>query len=85
LDGEYEILDVVEGIGNRSGMAGNFVLRLDDERTFKSNIKGSHSYLKELLSDRLTLICKMATIKYFNLTPRGVPRFPVAIAVRDYE
>lgn len=85
LDGEYEILDVVEGIGNRSGMAGNFVLRLDDERTFKSNIKGSHSYLKELLSDRLNLIGKMATIKYFNLTPRGVPRFPVAIAVRDYE
>ena len=26
-----------------------------------------------------------ATIKYFNLTPDGVPRFPYVVAIRDYE
>ena len=31
------------------------------------------------------LIGKEATIKYFNLTPDGVPRFPYVIAIRDYE
>ena len=30
-------------------------------------------------------IGKQATIKYFELTPDGIPRFPYAIAFRDYE
>jgi hypothetical protein len=41
--------------------------------------------LTKLLEIADTLIGKDATIKYFNLTPDGVPRFPYVIAIRDYE
>ena len=28
---------------------------------------------------------KMLTVRYQNLTDEGLPRFPVGVAVRDYE
>ena len=56
-----------------------------DGKEFNSNVKGSFSYLTKLLEIADTLIGKDATIKYFNLTPDGVPRFPYVIAIRDYE
>jgi hypothetical protein len=32
-------------------------------------------------NDRKNLIGKTATVKYFNLTPDGVPRFPYVIKI----
>ena len=61
------------------------IMKMADGRTFKSNIKGSFDYLKELLSDKKSLVGKKATVKYFCLTPDGIPRFPYVITVRDYE
>ena len=40
-------------------------------------------YLKELLSNKLDIEGKYATVKYFNLTPDGIPRFPYVIKIRD--
>lgn len=37
------------------------------------------------LNDKDSLISKLATVKFFNLTPGGVPRFPHVISIRDYE
>jgi ATP-dependent DNA ligase len=84
-DAEYKVLEVVEGIGNRSGTAGYMVLHMADSRTFKSNIKGDFPYLKKLLIDKKNLVGKLVTVKFFCLTPDGIPRFPYVIAVRDYE
>ena len=42
-------------------------------------------YLADLLKKGDSLIGSEATIKYFSLTPDGVPRFPYVIAIRDYE
>ena len=53
--------------------------------TFNSNIKGTFEYLAEILNNREKYINKEATIKFFELTPDGIPRFPYAIAFRDYE
>lgn len=41
-------------------------------------------YAKFLESPR-SFIGKKYTVKYQNLSPDGVPRFPVGVAVRDYE
>lgn len=84
-DSEFTIVDICEGVGNRSSTAGYMILKLDEMRKFKSNIKGTFSYLKELLDNKQALIGKQATVKYFCLTPDGVPRFPYVIAIRDYE
>jgi ATP-dependent DNA ligase len=80
-DEEYEIVEVIEGEGNRTGTVGKFRLKLDDQRTFDSNIKGDFNYLKDLLKNKDSLIGKKATVKYFNLTPAGVPRFPYVINI----
>ena len=57
----------------------------DDTRAFKTNIKGNYSYLRELWEDRLTIPGNDGTVKYFRLTPAGIPRFPYLIAIRNYE
>ena len=84
-DKEYEILEVGEGTGNRTGMAGFMVMKNDNGTTFKSNIKGSHSFLTELIKNKEMLIGQQATVQFFHLTPDGVPRFPYVTAIRNYE
>jgi ATP-dependent DNA ligase len=85
VDEEYTILGYDEGEGNRTGTVKHFKFKNKDGKDFKSNVKGSFEYLTELLERADDLIGKEATIKYFNLTPDGVPRFPYVIAIRDYE
>ena len=85
-DAEYRVLDIEVGNGNRSGTAKHLVCYCDKtKQSFNSNIKGSFDYLKEIYDNRTEYIGKQATIKYFQLTPDGIPRFPYAIAFRDYE
>jgi DNA ligase-1 len=81
-DGEYLIVEICEGNGNKSGMAGYAVLQRPDGKTFRSNIKGTHSFLKELLKDAESLRGTYATCTYFNLTPDGIPRFPYVTRLR---
>lgn len=83
-DAEFEIVDILEGVGNRSKMMGKVVLKIGD-KTFGANAKGDHAYYKELLDNKQDYIGKMATVKYQNLTPDGIPRFGIMIAIRDYE
>jgi DNA ligase-1 len=80
VDAEYTVLDYGEGEGDRTGTLGFICCKTADGTAFRSNIKGSHPYLRRLWKDRDTLVGKSATIKFFNLTPAGVPRFPFAIA-----
>lgn len=75
-DAEFRILDIVEGVGNRSGMAGYAVLALPDGRTFKANCMGTRETLRVLLEQKEASIGGWGTVRYFHLTPDGVPRFP---------
>lgn len=84
-DREYIILDVIEGEGNRSGGAGAMTFENEQGTRFNSNIKGSREYCAQLLREKDELIGKQATIKFFNLTPDNVPRFPFITSIRDYE
>ena len=81
VDDEFEITGVIEGEGNRTGAVGALMVKTKDGKPFKSNVKGDMSYLKELFMKRDSLIGKLATIKYFALTPDGIPRFPVTINI----
>ena len=86
MDAEYKVVDIDEGNGNRSGTAKHLVCYCEKtKQQFNSNIKGSFDYLKEIYDNRKEYIGKFATIKFFQLTPDGIPRFPYAIAFRDYE
>ena len=81
VDEEYIIKDIVEGEGNRTGTAGYFVFETKDGKTFKSNVKGTWEETEEMLKSRKKLIGKSATVKYFNITPDGIPRFPYVINI----
>lgn len=85
VDEEYEILGYDEGTGNREGTVKHFKFKNKEGKDFNSNVKGTFEYMAELLERGDELIGKQATVKYFNLTPDGVPRFPYVIAIRDYE
>jgi len=76
IDEEFTIKDICEGEGNRTGTAGYMVFETADGKPFKSNVKGTWEETAEILTNKKQLIGKQATIKYFNLTPDGIPRFP---------
>jgi len=85
MDKEYTILGYEEGKGNRTGTIKHFKFENEHGKEFNSNVKGSFEYLADLLEKADSLIGTDATVKFFNLTPDGVPRFPYVIAIRDYE
>ena len=85
VDDEFTILDIVEGEGNRTGTAGYMRFETADGKPFKSNVKGTFSEVTEMLKNKKKLIGKQATIKYFNLTPDGIPRFPYVINIDRFE
>lgn len=81
-DDEFVIHDIVEGDGNRSGMAGYLVVMSNSSEPslFRSNINGNREFLRNLLKNKADFIGKTATIKYFELSKeKGIPRFPTAI------
>ena len=56
------------------------------QKIFSQLLKfSSFDYLKEVLDNKEDYIGKQATIRYFQLTPDGIPRFPFAVGFRDYE
>lgn len=91
-DEEFKIIGYEEGTGGRTGTIGYFLMQHDKDpnQTFKSNIKGSHDYLREVWRDKDKYIGKSATVKYFNRTPKkedggDVPRFPFIIKINREE
>jgi DNA ligase-1 len=84
-DDEFEILDIFEGQGKLTGMVGQMLFESKSGKQFYSTVNGTQEYLTELWSQKDTLVGKLATVKYFELTIDGVPRFPKVISIRDYE
>lgn len=74
-DEEFECVSIEEGQGNWAGVAKRVICRLPDGRTFGAGIKGTRERAATLLHETH----KVVTIKFFQLTPDGIPRFPVAI------
>jgi len=85
IDEEYTIVGYEEGNGNLAGMIGALIFQTTQGDKFTASVNGGWDHLKELWSERDTLIGQEATIKYFNITPDGKPRFPKVTAIRNYE
>jgi ATP-dependent DNA ligase len=81
IDEEYTIVDVCEGEGNKTNMVGYMTFKTADGKPFKSNVKATFEESEEMFRNRKQLVGKQATIKYFNLTPDGIPRFPYVINI----
>jgi DNA ligase 1 len=85
-DDEFEIVGVEEGRGKLQGHVGAFVCRTTDGKEFLAKMSGDTGNLKKYFEDHSTWIGKQLSVQYQGLTgSNGVPRFPVGIAIRDYE
>jgi ATP-dependent DNA ligase len=80
---EYEIVDVKEGTGREKGAA-IWVCKVGDHQ-FSAKPEGTLEVRKKYLQEKERYIGKQLTVRYQNLTALGVPRFPVGVAIRDYE
>jgi DNA ligase-1 len=80
-DAEFECVAIEPGLGNWAGMAKRVTCRLPDGRLFGAGIKGTQERAKELLTETH----KVVTIRFFNYTPDGVPRFGVATVFHGEE
>lgn len=85
IDSEYTIVGYEEGNGNLAGMIGALVFQTEKGDRFTASVNGGWDHLTQLWLDRETLIGQQATVKYFNITPDGKPRFPKVTAIRNYE
>jgi DNA ligase-1 len=83
-DDDFVVVGVVEGIGKLKGRVGTLEFVAKNGKTFNAAVNGDHDYLAKLFREN-KLIGKTATVKYFQLTKDGVPRFGKTIAIRDYE
>jgi ATP-dependent DNA ligase len=84
VDHEFEITDVKEAVGSDAGSA-IIQCKTNDSVLFWVRPKGSLEYRTNLLKASTSLVGKTLTVRYQNLTDKGVPRFPVGVAIREYE
>ena len=63
-DAEWTILGSIEGKGNRAGTVGKLCFQTFDGKPFDSNVKGPHTWLRQLWNDRDRLVGKMVFWKF---------------------
>jgi DNA ligase 1 len=81
VDEEFTVLDVVEGVGNRAGVAGVMRFATVAGKSFAAAVMGTQADRAEYLKNKEKYIGTSVTVRYFALTPDGVPRFPVVSKV----
>ena len=84
-DDEFEIVDFKEGKGNDKNTVIFTCKTNEDSKFFEVRPRGTREERRKMFENGKSYIGKSLTVKYFELTDDGIPRFPVGIAVRDYE
>jgi DNA ligase-1 len=74
---EFQVISTEEGQGNWSGHIKRFIIKLGSGNICGAGVRGNQATMKALFESGDTP--DWATVRYFNLTPDGVPRFPVVI------
>ena len=101
FDCEFVIDEVCEGVGSHKGLGSHMYISLNTVSGMNANDmkkidqdlrqkaapgKGwDHDMLEKLFKNRESLIGKVVTVEYFELTDKGRLRFPKFKAIRDYE
>lgn len=82
-DAEFRIIRIEEGRGKLAGH-GIFVCLADDGVTeFAAKMKGETAKLKEFYEHPEKYIDQLLTVKFQGMTKYGVPRFPVALRLKE--
>lgn len=81
---EFRITGANEAIGRDKGTV-IWICELSNGETFNVRPKGTFEARKRWFDNRSKYMGKFLTVQYQNLSPGGVPRFPVGLSIRDYE
>lgn len=84
FDDEYEIVGAEQGQGNAIGTV-IWICKNEEGRTFRVRPVGTREVRKKMYTQREQYFGKKLTVKFQELTPDKIPRFPVGLAIRDYE
>ena len=84
LDGEYPIVGFTQGTGGETGCV-IWECSTSDGQTFRVRPRGTQEDRKVLFENGSDYVGQQLTVRYQELTDDGVPRFPVGIAIRNYE
>ena len=84
LDGEYPIIGYTDGTGGETGCV-IWECQTPDGQTFRVRPRGTQEDRRVLFQNGSDYIGQQLTVRYQELTDDGVPRFPVGIAIRNYE
>jgi len=74
---EFPVVSVHEGDGNWAGAVKRFTLSLPSGVHFGAGVRGTYEHMAELFTDDSVPV--WATVRYFELTPDGIPRFGVVL------
>ena len=77
-DAECEIVGYKDGIGKYKDMVGSFLCKLDNDNIIKIG-----SGLSDKLRKNKLKLGTIITFKYYGLTSKGNPRFPIFLRVRE--
>lgn len=81
---EFKIVGVHEGVGRDVGTP-VWECETTGGDKFSVRPEGSVESRRGAFERRRDIVGKMLTVRFQNITAAGVPRFPVGLAIRDYE
>jgi DNA ligase-1 len=83
---EFTIVDIVGGEkGKSEENCAIFVCKTEDDKLFNVRPKGTKESRVTMLENKESFIGELLTVKYFDLTPDGIPFHPVGESIRNYE
>lgn len=85
FDDEAKIIEVLEGKGQMEGAAAKFRVKHRDGMKFKVTMSATLEEKREWFADPKSIIGKRVTYKYQDKSNDDIPRFPIGLAIRDYE
>ena len=83
-DDEFKIIGYDEASGNDQGTV-VWIVETATGQEFRVRPEGTRELRREWFENGDDYLGKMLTVKFFELTDDGIPRFPIGIAIRDYE
>ena len=81
---EYEIVGATTGHG-RDANCVVWICKMEEGNVFNARPEGTLEDREYKYANKERFIGKMLTVRFQNLTDKNVPRFPVGVAIRDYE
>ena len=84
FDSEYPIIGYKEGDGIEKGCV-IWICKTPKDQEFAVRPRGTHEDRAAAFLTGKDALGKMLTVRYQELTTDGIPRFPVGLAIRDYE